>query len=112
MIKNLSEADFEIPRIAGTEGVKLYWLIGQKDGAKNYGMRLFVVEPGGKIPVHQHPDIQHEIYIVEGTATLETRDKKITVKAGDAIFIRPGEEHGFTNNTESLFKFICVIPLY
>lgn len=105
------DVPYEYSSLAGTKGTTLRWLFTKKDGAPHYAMRLFEIEPGGLIPVHTHDDIEHEIFIVEGKAVCNDGDKKIVVKTGDALLVLPGDRHGFKNNTESLFRFICVIPI-
>ena len=48
---------------------------------------------------------------IEGTAILDAGKEPITVTKGDAIFVKPGDKHSFKNDSTSVFKFICVIPL-
>lgn len=111
MIKHSGEVLEERSSLKGTKGCTLRWLIAEKDGAEHYAMRLFELKPGGLIPLHSHVDSEHEIYIIEGTATLDNSKNKITVNKGDAIFVKPGDKHSFTNSSNKPFKFICVIPL-
>ena len=111
LIKHSVDIPEEKSSLKGTRNCTLRWLITEKDGAKNYAMRLFELEPGGLIPVHTHEDNEHEIYIIEGKATLDTGREKIYVTGGDAIFIEPGDQHSFKNDSDTVFKFICVIPL-
>ncbi len=111
LIKHSSEVRYEIPKLEGTKGVTLRWLISQNDGAENYALRLFEVLPDGIIPMHEHDKTEHEIFVVEGEGILQTAEKTIEIKAGDAIFIKPGEKHSFQNKSKKSFKFLCVIPL-
>ncbi len=111
LVKHSSEVPFEIPKLEGTKGVTLHWLINQNDGAKNYAMRLFEVAPDGIIPMHDHEKTEHEVFIVEGEGILQTQEKSIKIKKGDAIFIRPGEKHSFQNKSKKPFKFLCIIPI-
>lgn len=111
VIKQLSDAVKEKPTMEGAKGVTLQWLITKKDGAPHYAMRLFTLEPAGDIPVHQHDDMEHEIYVVEGEALLKTPDGDRKIKNGDALLIPAGDRHGFFNVSRQPFKFICVIPL-
>jgi quercetin dioxygenase-like cupin family protein len=111
IVKHSSDVPEEKSKLEGTKGCTLRWLIAEKDGAEHYAMRLFELLPGGLIPVHIHEDSEHEIYIIEGTATFDNDENKITVKKGDVIFVKPGDKHSFTNTSEKPFKFICVIPI-
>jgi quercetin dioxygenase-like cupin family protein len=40
--------------VEGAEGVKMRWLISQKE-APNFAMRLFELDKGGHTPLHTHP---------------------------------------------------------
>ena len=111
LLKYYSEVPYEIPKLEGTKGVTLRWLINKNDGAENYAMRLFEVLPNGIIPMHEHEKTEHEIFIVEGEGILQTPEKTIKIKQGDAIFVKPGEKHSFQNNSKKPFKFLCIIPL-
>lgn len=110
-IKKLNEINPEIPQMQGTKDTTIQWLIAKSDGANHYAMRLFTIEPGGKIPLHAHHDMEHEIFIVEGEAVLNTGEVDIPVKKGDVLLIQPNDKHGFTNISTTPFKFICVIPI-
>ena len=39
----------------GAEGVSIRWAISQRDGAENFAMRVFQIEPGGFTPRHEPP---------------------------------------------------------
>ncbi|MCE4619944.1 MAG: cupin domain-containing protein, partial [Desulfurococcales archaeon] len=47
-------------------GTTIRWLISDKDGASNFYMRMFRMEPGAHIKAHFHP-WEHEIYVLEGS---------------------------------------------
>ena len=111
LIKHSSEVPFEIPKLEGTKGCTLRWLINKNDGTEHYAMRLFELSPEGIIPMHEHEKTEHEIFIVEGEGILQTPEKNLEIKKGDAIFIKPGEKHSFQNNSKKPLKFICVIPI-
>jgi len=46
-------------------------LISEKDGAPNFRLRHFVIEPGGHTPLHRH-DWEHENYFISGKGILVT----------------------------------------
>jgi len=111
IIKHLDEIPKEIPKMEGIKDVTLQWLFNRRDGTKNYAMRVFELKPGGIIPLHDHDNMEHEIFILEGEASATTPDRIIKVRTNDALFIRPGETHGFANDSNQPFKFLCVIPV-
>ncbi|MFH1179934.1 MAG: cupin, partial [Candidatus Bathyarchaeota archaeon] len=59
--KDIENQDVPAP----AEKVKIRWLINEKNGALNFAMRRFEVEPGGYTPYHTH-DWEHEVYVLEG----------------------------------------------
>ena len=54
--------------IEGAKDVEIRWLISKEDGAENFAMRMFELQPGGHTPLHTHPH-EHEVFIVEGNAS-------------------------------------------
>ncbi|MEO0094339.1 MAG: cupin domain-containing protein [candidate division WOR-3 bacterium] len=111
IIKKIDEVIPEIPKMPGTKEVSLKWLITKNDGAPHYAMRVFTIEPGGEIPVHTHNNMEHEIFIIEGEGIMIDGISEIPVKKGDAILVLPNEKHGFVNNADNPFRFICIIPI-
>ena len=111
IIKQSDEVIEEKPSLEGTKKCTLRWLVAQEDGAKNFAMRLFELEPRGSIPLHAHVDTEHEIFVLEGRGILNDGIKDHEIKKGDAIFVKPGDIHSFSNNTDQPLKFICVIPI-
>ena len=49
----------------GVKDVTMRMMVGRDDGAPNFSMRHFTVEPGGHTPHHSH-NYEHEVVIVEG----------------------------------------------
>ena len=94
---------------AEMEGVHIRIVAGPREGAKNFVMRVFEIEPEGHTPRHTH-DWEHEVFILSGKAILRGADGDRPLKPGDAVFIPGGEEHQFHNPGKQPFQFICVIP--
>jgi quercetin dioxygenase-like cupin family protein len=105
--QNISPTQVQEQDISGVE-VKV--LISDKNGAPNFVMRLFELEPGGHTAYHTHP-WEHEVYVLEGTGGVKEGNKEHRVEKGSFILVTPGEEHQFINRGDNLFKFICVVPL-
>jgi len=93
----------------GASKLKVRWLVTKEMGAENFAMRLFEMEPGGHSPSHTHP-WEHEIFILEGEGSAFDGEKANAFKAGDVIFIPPGERHQVKNNGRKKLKFLCLIP--
>ncbi len=90
-------------------GVSIRWVISEDDGAENFYMRVFDIQPGGHSPYHKHP-WEHEVFILDGRAQVVTEDGPEDAPAGTVVFIQPGEQHQFRNETEEILRFICLIP--
>jgi len=92
------------------EGVEITWLVSRNDGAENFEMRKFRIKPGGRLPRHMHPEIEHEQYILKGRMIIGIGDKTYEVKEGDAVFIPANTPHWYVNNGDEDVEFICIIP--
>jgi len=99
----------EVVNMPGAKGARIRILIGADDGACNFCMRHFEVEPGGCTPHHEHP-FEHEILVLKGSGVAKTPDGDRPFKANDVIFVRPGEVHQFCNTSDEPCEFICLIP--
>jgi quercetin dioxygenase-like cupin family protein len=90
------------------QGVQVRQVISRQDGADNFFMRVFDVDADAKgPPLHSHP-YEHEMYIISGRGVLAGENGTTPFKAGDVIFIPPGEQHQLIQ--EGNLRFICLIP--
>jgi quercetin dioxygenase-like cupin family protein len=96
---------------SGAENVKVRWLIGKDEGAPNFAMRLFELQPKGYSPLHSH-DWEHEVYILEGDCEVVCEDQKRKARAGYVVYVPPKLKHQFTNVGKSTLKFLCLIPYH
>ena len=100
----------ETPPVAGAQAT-IRWLVAEKDGAKNFAMRVIEIKRRGvKIPLHQH-NYEHEIFIIEGRGSVLSQSGERPVAPGDFVFVQPDEMHGFENAGDQPFRFICVVPI-
>jgi len=91
-------------------GVTVRWMISERDGASNFAMRVFEVEPGAASPFHAHP-WEHEVFILAGKGHVKGEGGEMPFREGDAIFVAPEERHQFVNDGGATLRFICVVPL-
>lgn len=103
------EVELEDVTVEGAKGAKIRWLIGQKDGAPNFAMRMFEVEPGGHTPFHAH-EWEHEMYCLAGKGVVNTERGKIPFGENDVLYMDPKMKHSFENVGEDTLKFLCLIP--
>ena len=93
----------------GASGCSVRWLINETDGAPNFAMRQFVVEPEGHTPRHSHP-YEHEVYVLSGDGVVLEGDREHPIAAGDFIYVRPDEVHQFRNTGSAALTFLCMVP--
>ncbi|MFC1933050.1 cupin domain-containing protein [Chloroflexota bacterium] len=91
-------------------GVVKREVINADDGAPNYCMRVFDVDPGSATPSHSHA-WEHEIYVLEGNGKAVSEQGETPISKDSVIFIPPNEHHCLVNTGDGMLKIICVIPL-
>jgi quercetin dioxygenase-like cupin family protein len=91
------------------KGVQGRVLIGKEDGAENFCMRIFSVDPGGFSPKHSH-GWEHEIFVHSGHGAALSGDEWLPVSAGTALFIPGDREHQLKNTGDTPLVFVCLIP--
>lgn len=108
-LANSSEVAKASVEIEGAKDVQIQWLIRADDGAPNFAMRLFEVQPGGHTPLHTHPH-EHEVFVLEGTGVVIDNGQERPIGPEDAILVPGGCEHNFQNTGDSVLRFLCLIP--
>jgi len=93
----------------GAKDVGIRWLISKEDGAQNFAMRMFELEPGGHTPLHTHSQ-EHEVFILEGEGTFVFEGQQHLFVAEYVIFVPPNKEHRFMNTGDSVLRMLCIIP--
>ena len=84
-------------------------MIGKKDGANNFCMRVFEMGKDGYTPKHSH-DWEHEVFVHSGNGEVFIEDKWYPLSPGSAIFVPANIEHQFRNTADATFTFVCLIP--
>lgn len=92
---------------AGAHGIHLRTVIGEKDGAPNFYMRVITFAESAASPSHSHP-YEHEVFILSGKGTLEVDGETVQLKPGDVALVPPDAPHCF--RTEEPMEMICLIP--
>ena len=94
----------------GASNATVRWLLSRPEGAPNFAMRLFELQPGGSTPFHSHA-WEHEVFILEGSAEIRFEKGPAKVSARDAVLVMPDEQHQFRNTGQSVARFLCMVPL-
>lgn len=109
IVKNVLDVKREPVIAKGVDKVTKQVLLGPDDGAPNFTMRRFIVEPGGFTFYHTH-DFEHEVYILAGEGIARAKDVELKIKKDMAILVIPNEVHQFINNGNEDLVFLCIIP--
>lgn len=95
--------------IDGAKDVSIRWLISREDGAENFAMRMFELQPGGHTPLHTHQH-EHEVFVVEGQGVFVCEGAEYEFGSEYVIFVPGGKEHCFKNTGDSILRMLCLIP--
>jgi quercetin dioxygenase-like cupin family protein len=108
MIKNIQQ----IPstQIPAGKGGSMQVLIGS-DVAPNFAMRKFVIKAGGFMPYHTN-SVEHEQFVLKGSAKVIIDGEEMIAKANDAIFIPAGAAHSYEVLGDEDYEFLCLIPTH
>ncbi len=85
------------------------WMLDDRIGAPNFALRRFVIKPGGEVGLHTHP-WEHEVYVLSGKGSVTKEGEKFEVEAGSAAYVEPEIRHGFKNESDEDFVFLCIVP--
>ena len=81
-------------------------ILNRENNAKDIGGIFVLLIPGSGPPYHYHEKRESIIVAISGQATEILEGKEIPVKAGDVIFIPPGEKHTVINNSNQDFRYL------
>lgn len=91
------------------KGISARLLIGKKDGAENFCMRLFQLDEDGHTPRHQH-EWEHEIFFHQGEGEIFLGEKWQKVVSGSVAFVPGHMDHQIRNTGKTVLSFVCLIP--
>lgn len=91
------------------EGVTMRVLIGPKEGAPFFTMRMFEVQPGYETAYHSHW-WEHEVFVLSGQGVMRTEQGDHSIGHGSAIFVPGGEIHQLRSTGDEPLRFLCLVP--
>jgi len=106
----IASGEAPLAPVARARGARMAVLVGPEQGAPSFVTRRFTLAPGGRIPAHRHPTLEHEQVVVRGEMVLTMDGRNRVVRAGDAVFLPAGCAHAYENLGTEEVEFICVIP--
>ena len=66
------------------------------------------IPPGGTAEPHFHKKTEESYLILSGLATIQIQGELLSLTAGEAVLIEPGDIHQIKNNGEENLVFIAV----
>ncbi len=107
VVRRADEVAYET--VDAAEGLSKGVLVGPDDGAPNFAIRRFVLEPGATVPEHTNA-VEHEQYVLEGEYVVGIGDEEYTVEPGDSLLIPAGTVHWYRNEGDERGAFLCAVP--
>lgn len=106
-IRRAGDAEYEA--VSAADGMQKGVLLDDSDGAPNFAMRRFVLEPDASVPEHTN-EVEHEQYVLEGEYAVGIDGEEHVVSPGDSLLIPAGVAHSYRNDGDERGAFICVVP--
>jgi quercetin dioxygenase-like cupin family protein len=107
-VRNDDDVDYR--EVGGANGLRRADLISEADGAPNFELRKYVVEPGVEVGRHRNT-IEHEQYVLAGEYTIGIGDEEFRISSGHSVFIPAGTVHWYRNETDVPAKYLCIVPI-
>ena len=108
-INDLSWEDVAIRRYNQEfEGVTRQIPIGPEEGAENFHVRYFRLEPGTHSNKESHPH-EHGVIVMHGRARVQLQEEFFEVGQYDTVFISSNDLHQFVVLGDEPLGFICVV---
>ncbi len=95
--------------VEGAPGVLVRWLLTEKDGANNFNMRVFEIEPGRQTEHHRHA-WEHEVFVLSGKGKVWSESGEQEIGPEQVVLVAPQELHHFASIGDTPLKFICCVP--
>lgn len=101
--------DAEYEAVGAADGMRKAVLLDGSDGAPQFAMRRFELDPGASVPEHTN-EVEHEQYVLAGEYTVGIEDDTYEVSEGDSLLIPAGAVHWYENDGDEAGAFVCVVP--
>lgn len=71
-----------------------YFLIDPEDSpSRRLKMGYTIIYPTGTTTGHSHDNMEEVYFVISGEGIMVIGDEKFPIKAGDALYVEPGEYH-------------------
>ena len=109
VIKQYAEVEATHFNSDPAKGVAARVVIGKKDGAPNFCMRVFEIAPGGHTPRHAHA-WEHEMFVHAGAGEIFGQGQWHPLQPGKAVLVPGNEEHQMRNPGQEPLIVVCLVP--
>ncbi|MDK2896111.1 MAG: hypothetical protein PWP04_231 [Candidatus Atribacteria bacterium] len=69
---------------------------------------IVYLKPGTSLGKHFHHQVEETFYILEGKGILQVDERELTVEAGTAVRLEPGEKHDLLASSEEAVRGIFI----
>ena len=107
LVRKSDEIEYE--SVGAADGMRKGVLISEEQGAPNFAIRRFELEPGAFVPEHTN-EVEHEQYVLSGEYTVGIEGEEFSVSAGDSLLIPAGVVHWYRNDGNVAGAFLCAVP--
>lgn len=90
------------------QGASMQMLISP-ELAPHFAMRKFVIKKGGHMPLHTN-SVEHEQYVLSGSAKVVIDGQTSVAKKDDVLFIPAGIAHSYEVLGDEDYEFLCLVP--
>lgn len=90
-------------------GTEFHILLDSEETGGSLGMFKITTKGPGGPGMHIHQDADEVFFVIEGTALFANGDERVTVPAGDAVFVKQGNEHTFRVLDEEGAQLLVVV---
>ena len=82
-------------------GSLLHWHVVSEETGGAFALGEALIRPGGEPPLHVHAREDETFYVLDGEITFQRGHERIDARAGDAVFMPRGVQHGFAVRTDT-----------
>jgi quercetin dioxygenase-like cupin family protein len=86
----------------GWMNMAVQWIVTRATtGSERTVFGVTTMPPGARHDIHRHPHAEEVEYLVEGEGLARVGEADVRMRAGDVVFVRADEPHGFWNTSET-----------
>lgn len=106
IVKKVGDLDYQTPLefVGRSSGYAGDFVVDERSGAVQMGLRLSRLEPGGRVEAHVH-SFEESLYLVAGHLVLDTTEGNYLLQPGDYALLPVGMTHALRNTSDAAAFF-------